>query len=67
MKKGSEDMALAMKQWNTMKVVNGTKLDGDLSGKRLLEYALPEAMSGKVVVWPKTDSVSYFDAYTVTE
>ena len=26
----------------------------------------PEPVSGKVGVWSKTDSVSYFDGYTVT-
>ena len=31
----------------------------------LLEYTLPEAVSGKVGVWSKTDSVSYYDDYTV--
>jgi hypothetical protein len=65
-KKGSEDMPLAMKQWHTMKVaINGTKLEGYLNGKKLLEYTLPETVSGKVGVWSKTDSVSYFDEYTV--
>ena len=37
-----------------------------LNGKLLLDYTLPEAVSGKVGVWSKTDSVSYFDDYVVT-
>src|ERR1700694_6059868 len=65
-KRGVEDMPLTMKQWHSMKVgIKGTKLEGYLNGKLLLEYTLPEAVSGKVGVWSKTDSVSYFDDYTV--
>ena len=66
-KKGAEDMPLKMKQWYAMKIaVNGTKLEGWLNGKRLLEYTLPEPVSGKTGVWSKTDSVTYFDDFTVT-
>ena len=66
-KKGSENMPLPMKQWHAMKItVHGTKLEGWLNGKLLLEYTLPEPVSGKVGVWSKTDSVSYFDGFTVT-
>ena len=66
-KKGSENMPLAMKQWHTMKVViAGTQLQGYLNGKLLLEYTLTEPVSGKIGVWSKTDSVSYFDDYVVT-
>ena len=36
-----------------------------LNGKKLLDYALPEAVTGKVGVWSKTDSVSLFDDFTV--
>ena len=46
--------------------VHGTRLEGYLNGKLLLEYTLPAAVTGKVGVWSKTDSVSYFDDYTVT-
>ena len=66
-KKGSENVPLPMKQWHAMKIaVHGTKLEGWLNGKLLLEYTLPEPVSGKVGVWSKTDSVSYFDGFTVT-
>jgi hypothetical protein len=65
-KRGAEDMPLAMKQWHSMKIsIKGSKLEGYLNGKLLLEYTLPELVSGKVGVWSKTDSVSYYDAYTV--
>lgn len=66
-KRGAEDMPLERRQWHAMKiVVDGTKLEGYLNGKKLLEYTLPEPVSGKVGVWSKTDSVSLFDDYTVT-
>jgi hypothetical protein len=65
-KKGAEDMPLAMKRWHIMKIsIKGTKLEGYLNGKLLLEYTLAERVAGKVGVWSKTDSVSYFDEYTV--
>jgi 3-keto-disaccharide hydrolase len=66
-KKGSEDMPLQMKQWHTMKiVVKGPKLEGYLNGKLLLNYTLQEPVTGKIGVWSKTDSVSYFDDFAVT-
>ena len=37
-----------------------------LDGKHLLDYTLGEAVSGRIGVWSKTDSVTYFDQYTVT-
>jgi hypothetical protein len=65
-KRGAEDMPLAMKQWHSMKIaIKGAKLQGYLNGKLLLEYTLAEPVSGKVGVWSKTDSVSYYDGYTV--
>lgn len=65
-KRGSEDMPLALKKWHDMKIaIHGTKLEGYLNGKLLLEYTLAEPVSGKIGVWSKTDSVSYFDGYTV--
>ena len=66
-KKGSENMPLAMKQWHAMKIViAGTQLQGYLNGKLLLEYTMAEPVSGKIGVWSKTDSVSYFDDFVVT-
>ena len=65
-KKGPEDMPLPRKEWYAMKItVQGTKLEGYLNGKKLLDYTLPEAVTGKVGVWSKTDSVSLFDDFTV--
>ena len=66
-KRGVEEVPLPMRQWENMKIaVHGTKLEGYLNGRLLLEYTLPEPVSGKVGVWSKTDSVSYFDDFTVT-
>ena len=65
-KKGAEDMPLKMKEWYTMKiVVQGTKLEGYLNGKKLLDYTLSEPVTGKVGLWSKTDSVTYFDDFIV--
>jgi hypothetical protein len=67
-KKGSEDVPLQRKEWHAMKiVVQGTKLEGYLNGKKLLDYTLPEPVTGKVGVWSKTDSVSLFDDFTVVQ
>jgi len=67
-KRAPEEVPLAMKTWHTMKIaVNGTKLQGYLNGKLLLEYTLAEPVSGKIGVWSKTDSVSYYDDFTVNQ
>lgn len=66
-KRGEENVPLAMNQWHTLQIsVQGTNLQASLNGKHLLDYALAEAVAGKVGVWSKTDSVSYFDDFTVT-
>jgi hypothetical protein len=65
-KKGSENVPLQMNTWHTLQInVRGTALQASLDGRRLLEHTLPEPVSGKVGVWSKTDSVSYFDEFTV--
>jgi hypothetical protein len=57
-----------MNTWHTLEIsVQGTSLQASLDGKHLLDYTLAEAVSGKIGVWSKTDSVSYFDQYTVTK
>jgi hypothetical protein len=66
-KRGSEKVPLARNQWHTLQIsVHGTNLQASLNGKHLLDYTLAESVSGKVGVWSKTDSVSYFDDYTVS-
>src|SRR3954468_18176877 len=65
-KKGAHDVHLAMGAWHRMKIaVDGTQLRGYLDDELLLEYTLPEPVSGKVGVWSKTDSVSQFADYEV--
>ena len=67
-KKGSENVPLPRNQWHTLQIsVRGANLQASLNGKHLLDYTLAEPVSGKVGVWAKTDSVSYFDDYTVTK
>lgn len=66
-KKGAENVPLARNQWHTLQIsIHGTNLQASLNGKHLLDYTLAEPVSGKVGVWSKTDSVSYFDDYTVS-
>jgi hypothetical protein len=45
--------------------VHGTQLQGYLNDKLLLEYTLPEPVSGRVGLWSKTDSVTEFADYKV--
>src|SRR6266568_486237 len=57
----------ATKQWHTLKVrITGKKVEGFLDDKLLLAHELPEAISGRVGVWSKADSVVYMDDYTVS-
>ncbi len=66
-KKGTENVPLEKGTWHTLEIgVKGTALQASLDGKHLLDYTLAEAVSGRVGVWSKTDSVTYFDQYTVT-
>jgi Laminin G domain len=67
-KRAPESLPLARNQWHTLLIsVHGTNLQASLNGKHVLDYTLAEPVSGKVGVWSKTDSVSYFDDYTVTK
>jgi hypothetical protein len=66
-KRGTENVHLDLNQWAALKIsVHGTSLQAYLNDKLLLEYTLAEPVSGKIGVWSKTDSVSYFDDYAVT-
>lgn len=65
-KRAPENVPLERNKWYRMKItVHGRKLEGYLNNRLLLEYDLPEPVSGKVGVWSKTDSVSYFDDFSV--
>ncbi len=66
-KKGMKNVPIPMKTWHTIRiVVKGTQLEGYQDDEKLLEYTLPEPVSGKVGVWSKTDSVTAFEELTVT-
>lgn len=66
-KRGMENVPLQMNTWHTLQIsVHGTTLQAALNGKHLLDYTLAEAVVGKVGVWSKTDSVSYFDDFTMS-
>jgi hypothetical protein len=66
-KKGAHDVHIPFGEWHTMKIdVAGTQLRGYLDDQLLLEYTLPEPVTGKVGLWSKTDSVSQFSDYVVT-
>ena len=65
-KKGSEDVHLKIGDWHRMKIaVAGKSLRAWLDDKLLLEYALPDEVSGKAGLWSKTDSVSQFGDFVV--
>jgi len=62
------NLPLAKNQWHTLQIsVHGTTLKTSLNGQPLTDYTLSESVSGKVGVWSKTDSVSYFDEFTVSK
>jgi len=57
----------ATEQWHEIKVnIDGSKVRGYLDGKLLLEHTLAEPVSGRVGLWSKADSVTYFSDFTVT-
>src|SRR6267142_3223157 len=61
-------LPLAKNQWHTLQIsVQGTTLRASLNGQQLADYTLAEPVSGRVGVWSKTDSVSYYDDFTVTK
>ncbi|HEY2379502.1 MAG TPA: hypothetical protein VGH98_26205 [Gemmatimonadaceae bacterium] len=66
-KRGTENVPLELGTWHEIKIaVHGTRLEGFLDGKHLLDYTLKAPVSGKVGLWSKTDSMSEFADFTVT-
>jgi hypothetical protein len=66
-KKGSENVPLQKNTWHNLQVsVHGTSLQAALDGKHLLDYTLAEPVSGRIGLWSKTDSVTYFNDFTVS-
>ncbi len=63
---GREPWRLARDQWHDLKMtVSGTDFKTYIDGQLALEYALPEPVSGRIGLWSKTDSTSYFKDYVV--
>ncbi len=56
------------RKWHTLSVrIKGRNIKGYVNNKQFLNHTLPAAVSGKVGLWTKADSVIYFDDYTVTK
>ncbi len=68
-KRGPEGKYLLDKgQWHDLKMtIQGTDFKAWIDDQLALEYALPEAVSGKIGLWSKTDSTSYFKDYVVSQ
>jgi hypothetical protein len=65
---GREPWHLARDQWHDLKMtVSGTDFKTYINGQLALEYTLPEPVSGKIGLWSKTDSTSYFKDYVVEQ
>ena len=57
---------LGRAQWHELKMTtHGTDFKAWIDGQLALEFTLPEPVSGKVGLWSKTDSTSYFKDYVV--
>ncbi|MDB4913302.1 MAG: hypothetical protein JWM95_946 [Gemmatimonadetes bacterium] len=66
-KRAPDAVPLELGTWHTLKVsVHGTALQSWLDGKPMVEYTLPEPVSGKIGVWSKTDSMIEFKDFTFT-
>ena len=65
-KRGTENRPLELNKWAEIKVVTkGPNIEGYLNGEKLIEFAWTEPISGKIGLWSKTDSLSYFTDFTV--
>jgi hypothetical protein len=63
---GREPWHLVRDQWHDLKMtVAGADFKTYINGQLALEYTLPEPASGKIGLWSKTDSTSYFKDYVV--
>lgn len=65
---GREPWHLARDQWHELKLtVDGANTKTFIDGQLALDYMLPEPVSGKIGLWSKTDSTSYFKDYAVQQ
>lgn len=66
-KRGTGSFPLELGTWNELSLtVKGTDFKAYLNGTLAVEFTLAEPVSGKVGLWSKTDSMTLFDAFTVT-
>ncbi len=64
--RGRKSVPLELGTWNDLRVtIKGAHITAYLNGDQMLEYDWTEAISGKVGLWSKTDSMSEFDAFSV--
>ena len=57
---------LARDQWHELKMtLAGADFKTYIDGQLALEYTLPEPVSGRIGLWSKTDSTSYFKDFIV--
>lgn len=64
---GRNAFVLDRSQWHELKMtVQGTVFKAWIDGTLGLEYALAEPVLGKIGLWSKTDSTSYFKDYWVS-
>lgn len=65
---GRNAFVLDRSLWHELKMtVQGTDFKGWIDGTLGLEYALKEPVSGRIGLWSKTDSTSYFKDYVVSQ
>jgi hypothetical protein len=66
-KRAPDLVPLELGTWHTLKIaIHGTALTSWLDGKPMVEFTLPEPVSGKIGVWSKTDSMIQFNDFTFT-
>jgi len=65
---GRNAFVLDRSLWHELKMtVQGTDFKGWIDGTLGLEYTLKEPVSGRIGLWSKTDSTSYFKDYVVRQ
>ena len=66
-KRGTDDAPLELGTWHELRVsVDGTQFRGYLDGRLMVEHTLSHAVTGKVGLWSKTDSMTEFTDFSVT-
>ncbi len=60
------DVPVPSGKWQELRlVVSGKEVKGYLDGQERLQEKLPQTVSGKIGLWSKADSVTYFSDFTV--